>query len=117
MLQVSEPNFQGNEWTYLKQCLDSGWVSSSGPLVSQFEQAIARYVGAQHAVATVNGTAALHIALLVAGVEPEDEVLVPAFTFVAPANAVKYCRAHPVFLDVAEDTGNLSPGVLEAFRP
>jgi len=115
VLPLSEPSFGGNEWRYIKECLDSGWVSSVGPFVENFEKVIADYVGAGHAVATVNGTAALHVALLIAGVKPEDEVLVPALTFIAPANAVRYCRAHPVFLDVDPRTGNLDPDALDTF--
>ena len=71
------PEFGGNEWLYVKECLDSNWVSSAGPFVNRFEQSLAEYVGAKHAVAAVNGTAAIHIALLVAGLQPDEEVLVP----------------------------------------
>ena len=83
----------GNEWKYVKECLDTGWVSSVGTFVDRFEQAIARYVGCRHAVAAVNGTAALHVALRVAGVEADDEVLVSDMTFIAPVNAVRYLGA------------------------
>jgi perosamine synthetase len=93
------PHLAGNEWKYLKECLDTNWVSSAGPFVDRFEREVATYVGAPHAVATVNGTAALHVALLAAGVRAGDEVLVPTFTFIATANAVTYCGAQPVFLD------------------
>jgi perosamine synthetase len=93
------PHLAGNEWKYLKECLDTNWVSSVGPFVSRFELEVSAYVGVDHAVATVNGTAALHVALLAAGVRLGDEVLVPALTFIATANAVTYCGAHPVFLD------------------
>ncbi|MBI5628766.1 MAG: aminotransferase class I/II-fold pyridoxal phosphate-dependent enzyme, partial [Candidatus Rokubacteria bacterium] len=81
------PHLGGNEWQYLKECLDTNWVSSVGPFVDRFEGEVAAYVGASHGVATVNGTAALHVALLLAGVEPGDEVLVPSLTFIATANA------------------------------
>jgi perosamine synthetase len=94
------PYLAGNEWRYVKECLDTNWVSSAGPFVERFETAVAGYVGVPHAVATVNGTAALHVALLLAGVGRDDEVLVPALTFIASANAVAYCGAHPVFMDV-----------------
>ena len=94
------PSLGGNEWAYVKECLDTNWVSSVGAFVDRFETELAEYVGSKHAVATVSGTAALHIALLVAGVEPDDEVLLPALTFIAPANAVRYCQAWPVFVDV-----------------
>ena len=96
---LSVPEMSGNEWTYVKECLDGNWVSSVGPFVDRFETEFASYVGAEHAVAMSSGTAALHVALLVAGVEPDDEVLVPALTFIAPANAVRYCQAWPVFID------------------
>ncbi|MEI9897622.1 MAG: LegC family aminotransferase [Chthoniobacter sp.] len=97
------PEIHGNEWTYVKECLDTGWVSSVGSFVDRFERMVADYVGAKYAVATVNGTAALHIALLLAGVQPEDEVLVSALTFIAPANAIRYAGAWPVFIDAEPD--------------
>jgi perosamine synthetase len=103
------PEIGGNEWKYVQECLDTNWVSSAGPFVNRFEQSVADYVGAKHAVATVNGTAAIHIALLVAEVEPDDEVLVPALTFIAPANAVRYAGAWPVFIDVEPDHWQLDP--------
>jgi perosamine synthetase len=93
------PEIRGNEWRYLKECLDTGWVSSVGSFVNRFEEMVATYVGAKYAVATVNGTAALHVALLAAGVQPEDEVLVSSLSFIAPANAIRYAGAHPVFVD------------------
>jgi perosamine synthetase len=77
------PELQGNEWQYVKDCLDTNWVSSVGSYVDRFEQMVAAYVGVKHAVATVNGTAALHIAMLLAGVEPGDEVVVSTLTFIA----------------------------------
>jgi aminotransferase in exopolysaccharide biosynthesis len=96
---LHEPSFTGNEWRYLKECLDSTYVSSVGKFVDRFEQDLAQYTGAKHAVAVVNGTAALHIALKLAGVQTGDEVLMPALTFVATANAVAYCNATPHFVD------------------
>ncbi len=98
-IPLAEPAIGGNEWTYVKECLDSGWVSSVGSFVDRFEGDFARYLGAGHAVATASGTAALHVALLAAGVLPDDEVLMPSFTFIAPANAVRYAGAWPVFVD------------------
>jgi len=109
------PNIVGNEWTYIKECLDTNWVSSVGSYVDRFEESLASYVGVNHAVATTSGTAALHIALLVAGVEPDDEVLMPTLTFVAPANAIRYAGAWPVFIDVEPDYWQLDPGKLEGF--
>ena len=93
------PEIRGNEWNYIKRCLDTNFVSSVGEYVSRFEDQLAAYVGTKHAVATVNGTAAIHIALLVAGVEPDDEVLVSTLTFIAPVNAIRYAGAWPVFVD------------------
>lgn len=93
------PEIRGNEWKYIKECLDSSFVSYVGEFVTRFENNLADTVGAAHAVATVSGTPALHIALLVAGVQPDDEVLVSTLTFIAPANAIRYASAHPVFID------------------
>src|SRR5690348_15610930 len=83
------PEVRGNEWTYVKQCLDSGWVSSVGAFVTRFENDVARRLGVRHAVATVNGTAALHVALQLAGVGSDDEVVVSTLTFIAPINAIR----------------------------
>lgn len=99
-IPLSVPEINGNEWKYVKECLDTNWVSSAGPFVERFERQVAEYTHAKYAIATVNGTAALHVALLVAGVQPDEEVLVPALTFIAPANAVRYAGAWPVFIDV-----------------
>lgn len=96
---LHEPSFQGNEWLYLKECLDSTFVSSVGKFVDRFELDLVNFTGAKHAVAVVNGTAALHIALKLAGVQAGDEVLIPALTFVATANSVTYCNATPHFID------------------
>lgn len=106
---LHEPYFAGNEWCYVKECLDSGWVSSAGKYVDKFEQMLAEFTGAGYAVAVVNGTAALHICLKLVGVQPDDEVLVPALTFVATANAVSYCGAVPHFVDSEEKTLGLDP--------
>jgi perosamine synthetase len=103
------PEIRGNEWKYIKECLDTGWVSSVGSFVDRFERELAAYVGAKHAVATVNGTAALHIALIVAGVKPNDEVLVSTLTFIAPANAIRYVGAWPVFIDCEPDHWQMDP--------
>jgi perosamine synthetase len=93
------PEIRGNEWRSVKDCLDTSWVSSVGSYVDRFEQMVAQQVGAEHAVATVNGTSALHVALLVAGVQPGDEVLVSTLTFIAPVNAIRYVGAWPIFID------------------
>jgi len=112
---LSEPVIAGNEWKYVKECLDTGWVSSVGTFVDRFERDVADYVGAAEGVAIVNGTAALHTALLVAGVAPGDEVLVSDLTFVAPVNAIRYCGAHPVFMDAHPDTWQMDPSKVERF--
>lgn len=101
---LHEPNFDGNESLYLKECLDSTYVSSVGKFVDQFEVELANFTGAKYAVSLVNGTAALHIALKLAGVQTGDEVLLPALTFVATANAIAYCDAVPHFVDSEEST-------------
>jgi perosamine synthetase len=109
------PHLAGQEWAYVKECLDTGWVSSVGGFVDRFERDLAEYVGVPHAVATVNGTAALHVALLVSGTQPDDEVLVSTLTFVAPANAIRYCGAWPVFMDADPVYWQMDPEKVEAF--
>ncbi|MFH1428724.1 MAG: DegT/DnrJ/EryC1/StrS family aminotransferase, partial [Candidatus Margulisiibacteriota bacterium] len=109
------PEIRGNEWKYVKECLDTGWVSSSGDYVKKFEQHFADYTGAKYAIACVNGTSALHISLLITGIGADDEVIMPALTFVAPANAVRYVGAWPVFMDVQRDTWELDPEKLNDF--
>lgn len=111
----AEPLFGGNEWRYVKECLDTNWVSSAGPHVERFESAIASYAGSAHAVATVSGTSAIHIALLLAGVGPGDEVLVPSLTFIATANAVRYCGAVPVFMDSEPRSWGIDPEKVQEF--
>jgi len=101
---LHEPSFIGNEWIYLRECLDSTFVSSVGKFVDRFESDLCAFTGAKYAVAVVNGTAALHIALKLAGVKVNDEVLIPALTFVATANAVTYCGATPHFVDSEDQT-------------
>ena len=114
-VSLHEPQFDGNEWCYVKECIDSRWVSSVGAFVDRFEDALAAYTGVKRAVAVVNGTAALHICLKLAGVEKGDEVLVPAFSFVATANAVAYCGAVPHFVEIDEHTLGLDPIKLEKY--
>jgi len=100
MIPLSVPNISGNEWQYVKECLDTDWVSTVGKYVDLFEQKIAEYTGAKYAVACVNGTSALQVSLRLAGVLPGDEVIVPTLTFIAPVNAVAYNGASPIFMDV-----------------
>lgn len=114
-IPLSVPHLGGNEAAYLKECVDSGWVSSVGPFVDRFEQELARYLDAPHAVAVVNGTAALHLSLLIAGVQPDDEVLVSTLTFIAPANAIRYARAHPIFIDADPLYWQMDPNRVEYF--
>jgi len=109
------PEIRGSEWAYVKECLDTGWVSSVGAFVDRFERVLAERVGARYGVATVNGTAALHIALLVAGIQPDDEVLVSTLTFIAPANAIRYVGAWPVFIDAEPDYWQMDPVKAIAF--
>lgn len=112
---LHEPSFHGNEWKYVKECIDSTFVSSVGKFVDRFEADLANYTRAKHSVAVVNGTAALHIALKLAGVSTGDEVLVPALTFVATANAVAYCGATPHFVDSEERTLGVNTGKLREY--
>ncbi|MFA7239054.1 MAG: LegC family aminotransferase [Sulfuricellaceae bacterium] len=112
-IPLHEPEFSGNEWAYVKECLNTGWVSSVGKYVDEFELRLAEYTGARHAVVVVNGTAALHVALKLAGVQPNDEVIVPALSFVATANAVAHCSAIPHFVDSAPDTLGIDPVALD----
>ncbi len=103
-ISLHEPLFDGNEWNYVRECLDTGWVSSVGKFVDRFENELASYTGAKRAIAVVNGTAALHICLKLIGIDVGDEVLIPTMTFVATANAVSYCGAIPHFVDSEEKT-------------
>jgi len=112
---LHEPQFAGNEWKYVKECLDTGWVSSVGKYVDQFEDELAEYTGVKKAIAVVNGTAALHISLKLVGVEPNDEVLSPAMTFIATTNAIAYCGAIPHFVDSERKTLGLDPSKLSAY--
>jgi perosamine synthetase len=109
------PEIGGAEWTYIKECLDTGWVSSAGSYVDRFERELAAAAGSRYAVATVSGTAALHVALMVAGVGPDDEVIMSDLTFIAPANAVRYAGAHPVFVDAEPDYWQIDVVKLEDF--
>lgn len=114
IVPLSIPYLNGNEWLYVQECLDSGWVSSAGKFVDRFEQAICAYAGAKYAIACVNGTAGLQVALRLAGVKAGNEVIVPTLTFIAPVNAVKYLNAEPVFMD-CDDFMNLDAEKLEGF--
>lgn len=114
-IPLHEPTFRGNEKKYLEECIDSTFVSSVGQFVDRFEEDMAHFTGAKKAVVCVNGTNALHLALMLAGVERNDEVITQPLTFIATANAISYCGAHPVFVDVDKDTLGLSPEALKTW--
>jgi perosamine synthetase len=114
MIPLSATSFKGNELKYVTECIESGWVSSAGPFVGRFEDEISRYLDIPSAVACVNGTAALHTSLLLCGVLPGEEVIVPTLTFIAPINTVRYVGAEPVFMD-CDDALNLDPEKLSDF--
>jgi perosamine synthetase len=109
------PELRGNEWDYVKECLDTGWVSSVGSYVNRFEHDVAKFVGTSNGVATASGTAALHLALKVAGVQPDDEVLVSTLTFIAPVNAIRYVGAWPVFIDAESAHWQMDPAHVARF--
>ena len=115
LIQLSTPVISGNEWKYIKDCLDTGWVSSVGSYVSRFEEIVMDYVGCKYGIAVVNGTAALHLSLIACEVKSGDEVIVPSLTFVATANVVKYCGDEPVFVDCDDETLCLDVGKLKLF--
>ena len=114
-IPLHEPRFSGNEKKYINECIDSTFVSSIGKYVDEFEEKIAKYSGAKFAVATSNGTSALHVSLLLANVDQNDEVITQSLTFIATCNAISYCGAQPIFIDVDKDTMGLSPAALECF--
>jgi len=115
MTLLSGPNISGNEWEYVKECLDTGWVSSVGSYVNKFEEKLANFTGAAYAVATSNGTTALHISLMLGGVKRDDYVLVPNLTFIASVNSISYTGAIPMLVDVKEDTWQMDLDLLERF--
>ena len=112
---LSVPNISGNEMKYVKECLETGWISSAGSYVEKFEERVADYAGAKYGIATANGTAGLHIALLLSGVKPNDYVIVSNLTFVASANAIKYTGAEPIFIDADPYTWQMDLDLLEEF--
>tara|TARA_B100000963_G_scaffold340487_1_gene339234 strand:- start:3602 stop:4750 length:1149 start_codon:yes stop_codon:yes gene_type:complete len=114
-IPLHRPIFYGNEKNYLIDCIDSNFVSSVGEKVNEFEKKISDFTGAKFAIATMNGTSALHIAIKLLGVQRDDEVISQALTFVATCNAIAYTGAHPVFIDVDVDTMGMSPDSLETF--
>ena len=113
MIPIASPDLSGNESAYVNECMESTWISSMGHFITDFEVAFSKVAGSRHAIATNNGTTALHLALIALGIGPGDEVIVPALTYIATANAVTYCGATPVFADVEPDTMNLDPADIE----
>ena len=104
MIPLCIPEVRGNEWKYVKECIDTNWVSSVGSYVNLFEEKFAEYLEAKKAIVTMNGTAAIQLALVTLGIGEGDEVIVPSMTFISPVNAIKYVGASPVFCDVRKDT-------------
>jgi perosamine synthetase len=115
MLLLSGPNMGGNVWKYVKDCLDTGWVSSVGAYVDQFEKMSAEFAGTKYAVATSSGTTALHICLVMLGVDENDLVLTPNITFIATCNSIRYTGAHPILIDTDEHTWQMDLNLLEEF--
>jgi perosamine synthetase len=115
MIPLSVPLLNGKEWTYVKECLDTGWISSAGSYVNQFEQMIADYAGVKYGVACMNGTVGLHIAQILAGVTAADHVLAPNITFIATLNAIKYTGAEPILIDVNPSNWQMDLDLLEAY--
>ena len=114
-IPLHEPIFLGNEKKYVNECIESTFVSTVGKFVNEFEKKIAKYTGSKFAIATTNGTSALHVSLILAGLDRDSEVITQPLTFVATCNAISYCNASPIFIDVDRDTMGLSPSSLRIF--
>lgn len=112
-ISIANPVFNGNEKKYLMECIDTGWVSANGRFIKEFEKKFAEYCGTKYAVSCSNGTVSLHLIMLALGIGPGDEVIMPTLTYIATANAVKYCGATPVFVDSEEGTFNMDPTKIE----
>ncbi len=112
-ISVAHPLLEGNEKKYVLDCLDTNWISSVGKYIAEFEKSFAAFCGVKHAISANNGTTALHLALVAMGLEPGDEVIIPTVTYIATANAVRYCGAAPVLADVCADTMNIDPSQVE----
>lgn len=113
-ISVAQPKLAGNERNYVLDCLDTNWISSNGKYIGAFEESFAAFCGVKHAIATNNGTTALHLALVVLDLQPGDEVIIPTVTYIATANAVRYCGATPVLVDVCAETMNIDPHTIES---
>jgi perosamine synthetase len=108
-IPIYQPDLSGNEKKYVNECMDTSWISSRGNFVNEFENSFAQRIGVKHTGSVVNGTAALHLALLTLGIGPGDEVIVPTLTYIASVNAINYCNATPVFVDSLRDTWQIDP--------
>ena len=115
MIPLSIPHLDGNEWEYVKKCIDTGWVSSAGAYVTQFEDMVAEFAGCKYGVACVNGTSGLHLTMHMHGVKLGDHLIVPNITFIASANAASYTFANPIFVDVDPDTWQMDLDLLEVY--
>ena len=115
LIPLSIPEIRGNEWKYIKECLDTNWVSYCGTYVDKFEKYLAEKTGSRYAVAVSSGTAALHLCLIIAGVQPDDEVIMPCISFVSPANTVRYCNAWPLFIDISKNDWQIDINKLSDF--
>lgn len=115
MIPLSVPFLNGNEWKYVKDCLDTGWISSAGSYVNQFEQQVAAYAGAKYGIACMNGTVGLHIAQILSGVTADDHVIAPNITFIATLNAIKYTGATPILIDVDAQSWQMDLNLLEHY--
>ena len=113
MIPLSIPNINGNEWQYVKDCIDTGWISSAGAYVNKFEEAIQNYTGVKHAIACMNVTAGLQVSLNLAGVSSNDIVIAPNLTFVATINAISYSGAEIALIDVCEDSWQMDIDLLQ----
>ena len=111
-ISVAQPKLEGNERKYVLDCLDTNWISSNGKYIAAFEESFAKFCGVKHAIAANNGTTALHLALVALDLQPGDEVIIPTVTYIATANAVRYCGATPVLVDVCPDTMNIDPALI-----
>lgn len=112
-IAIANPVFNGNEKKYLNECIDTGWISANGRFIIEFEKQFAEFCGTRYALACANGTVTLHLILLAIGIEPGDEVIMPTLTYIATANAVRYCGAVPVFVDSEPGSWNIDPAKIE----
>ncbi len=112
-ISIANPVFNGNEKKYLDECIDTGWVSANGRFINEFEKKFAEFCGTKYAISCSNGTVTLHLLMLALGIRPGDEVIMPDLTYIATANAVRYCGGKPVFIDSRKDTFNMDPAKIE----